>query len=402
MSSSSVVNQELPSDIYHSIFEHSPMLLAIIEEDGTICLANTQFSEEVGYPREEIEGKMTWGMFAIPEQPETSGKGHREGNVQKDAALLLSACKLKRRDGTVAHSVFRTGAIPKTNKTICSGINVAVLKQGGAELEENERHFRAAFEASPIGVAIVSLDGRWLRVNPALCNSLGYSENELLAKTFHDITHPDDVQNDLEHLKRLVDDQISYYQIEKRFVHRDGYTVWAILHVSIVRDSRGYPLYLIGQMEDITERKWLEDRMQTALMTDELTGLYNRRGFVECGVEQLKRASNQAKPAILFLVTLDGMKEVNQALGQKQGDAMLREIGHMLREASKGKGTVGRTGGVEFSVLIVDATEVEATQIDHCIARFEQAHRGAPSLRISVHAKRCSMRDDLLRDLELS
>ncbi len=401
-STDSALHEKLPSDIYHAIFEHAPTPLAIIEEDGTICLTNMEFSKEMGYPKEEIEGKMTWEMFVIPEQSGISEKRRREPAARKDAVLTPGTCRLKRRDGTAVCGVFRTRAIPETNKTICSGTDATGLRQGEKELEENGSHFQAAFEASPIGVAIVSLEGRWLHVNPSFCNSLGYSEEELLTKTFRDITHPEDIENDLEHVKRLIDDQISYYQIEKRYIHRDGYTVWAILHVSLVRDSRGYPLYFIGQMEDITERKWFEQKMQTALITDELTGLYNKRGFLERGLEQLKPASDRAKVSTLFLVTLDGMKEVNEARGQKQGDAMIKEIGQMLQEAFRGKGTVGRTGGVEFSVLIEDATEVEAAQIDDCIARFELARGGNPSIRIRVRAARCLRSDDLLPELQHS
>jgi diguanylate cyclase (GGDEF)-like protein len=155
-------------------------------------------------------------------------------------------------------------------------------------------------------------------------------------------------------------------------------------------------------MEDITERKWFEQKMQTALITDELTGLYNKRGFLEHGIEQLKLAFGRAKVSTLFRVTLDGMKEVNEAIGQKQGDAIIKETGQMLREALTGKGMVGRTGGVEFSVLIEDATEVEAAQIDDCIARFELAHRENPLIRLKVRAVRCLRSEDLLPELQYS
>jgi PAS domain S-box-containing protein/diguanylate cyclase (GGDEF)-like protein len=394
------LRQKLPSDIYHAVFEHAPTPLAIMEEDGTISLANMQFSKETGYPKEEIEGKMTWEMFVVPEQPEISEGRRRGHDVQEGAVLMPGTCRLKRRDGTIMHGMFRTRAIPETDKTICSGIDVTALRHGGKEPEENGRHFQAAFEASPIGVAIVSLEGRWLHVNPAFCNSLGYAEAELLTKTFQDITHPEDIENDLEHQKRLIDDQIPYYQIEKRYIHRDGYTVWAALHVSIARDSRGYPLYFIGQMEDITERKWLEQKMQTALITDELTGLYNKRGFLEHGLERLKPASGRAKVSTLFLVSLDGMKEVNEAAGQKRGDAMIKEMGQMLLEAFRTDGVVGRTGGVEFSVLVEDATHAEAVRIDDCVARFERAHREDPSIRVKVRTARCLRSDDLFPELQ--
>ena len=141
--------------------------------------------------------------------------------------------------------------------------DVTERKKTQEALRESESRFRGAFEASGIGMALVALNGRWLKVNQSLCDMLGYSEQELLTKTFQDITHPDDLENDLEYIEKLMDDQIPYYRLEKRYHHRDGYIVWAALSVSLARDARGYPLYFVGQIEDITERKLLEEKLQT-------------------------------------------------------------------------------------------------------------------------------------------
>ena len=141
--------------------------------------------------------------------------------------------------------------------------DVTDRKRTEEALKESESCFKGAFEASGIGMALVALDGCWLKVNQSLCDMLGYSEQELLAKTFQDITHPGDLENDLEYIEKLMDDQIPYYRLEKRYYHRDGYIVWAALSVSLARDARGYPLYFVGQIEDITERKLLEEKLQT-------------------------------------------------------------------------------------------------------------------------------------------
>ena len=123
--------------------------------------------------------------------------------------------------------------------------DITARKQAEETLRESESRFRGAFEASGIGMALVALNGRWLKVNQSFCGMIGYSEQELLAKTFQDITHPDDLGNDLEYVQRLIDDQIPYYRLEKRYYHRDGYIVWGALSVSLVRDARGRPLYFV-------------------------------------------------------------------------------------------------------------------------------------------------------------
>ena len=105
--------------------------------------------------------------------------------------------------------------------------------------EANER-FRLAFDGAPIGMALVGLDGRWLQVNPALCEIVGYPADELLTTTFQDITHPDDLEADLGLMHKVLADEIASYSIEKRYFHADGHVVWINLAVSLVRDTAGH------------------------------------------------------------------------------------------------------------------------------------------------------------------
>ncbi|MGB7925921.1 MAG: PAS domain S-box protein [Pyrinomonadaceae bacterium] len=120
---------------------------------------------------------------------------------------------------------------------------------------ENQERFRSAFDNAPIGMALVSLDGRWLQVNHSLCEIVGYTEQELLATDFQTLTHPDDLAADLDYVRQVVEGSIRSYQMEKRYFHRDGHVVCVLLSVSLMRDASGEPRYFISQIEDITERK---------------------------------------------------------------------------------------------------------------------------------------------------
>ena len=122
-------------------------------------------------------------------------------------------------------------------------------------LRESEERFRATFDQAAVGVAHISLDGSWLRVNQKLCEIVGYSREELLERTFQDITHPDDMKADLEHLGRLQTGEISRYSMEKRYFRKAGSVVWIDLTVSLVRAPSGEPEYFIAILEDITARK---------------------------------------------------------------------------------------------------------------------------------------------------
>ncbi|MBI5583807.1 MAG: PAS domain S-box protein [Deltaproteobacteria bacterium] len=126
------------------------------------------------------------------------------------------------------------------------------------DLQENEERFRATFEQAAVGLAHVAPNGRWLRVNQKLCAIVGYSREELLQKTFQDITYPEDLETDLENGRQLLAGKIPTYRRQKRYIRKDGSLIWINLTVSIVRDASGSPAYFIAVIEDISERQRAE------------------------------------------------------------------------------------------------------------------------------------------------
>jgi len=120
---------------------------------------------------------------------------------------------------------------------------------------ESESKFKAAFEFSAIGMALVSLDGYWIKVNKRLCEMVGYTEEELLNMSFMDITHPDDIGDGIILMEKAAKNGSRPYRIEKRYLHKNGASIWASVNMATVTDDNGVPLYLVSQIEDITERK---------------------------------------------------------------------------------------------------------------------------------------------------
>ncbi len=140
---------------------------------------------------------------------------------------------------------------------------VIALNQAQTALRESEERFRTTFEHAAIGIAHVALDGRWLRVNPKLCEIVGYTREELLARTFQEITYPEDLETDLELLRRLLADEIPTYTLEKRYLHQQGHLIWINLTVTLMRDAAGKPDYCIAIIEDISERKRAAAEIET-------------------------------------------------------------------------------------------------------------------------------------------
>jgi PAS domain S-box-containing protein len=175
--------------------------------------------------------------------------------------VLLAARRSRAQlSETLARLDRRTQELQHTN----GALEMEVVKYQRAEkmLRESEERFSSAFEFAPIGMALVAPEGRWLKINHALANLVGYSEAKLLASTFQDITHPDDLDADLKFVHRLLAGEIRFYQMEKRYIHANGHLVTVLLDVSLVRDGSGQPLYFISQIQDITERKRNEESLR--------------------------------------------------------------------------------------------------------------------------------------------
>jgi PAS domain S-box-containing protein len=134
------------------------------------------------------------------------------------------------------------------------------------ELRRSEEQFRGAFDYAAIGMALVAPQGRFLKVNRCLCDIIGYNEQELLSKTFQDITHPEDLDADLSYVRQMLAGELRSYHLEKRYFHKEGHTVVVLLSVSLVHDSRGDPLYFISQIQDVAARKRAEAERETLIL----------------------------------------------------------------------------------------------------------------------------------------
>lgn len=135
-------------------------------------------------------------------------------------------------------------------------------------IRESEQKFKNAFQYSSIGMALISPDGKWLQVNSKICSIVGYSESELLNLTYQDITHSDDIESNLEYVRKILNNEISSFEIEKRYIHKSNDIIWVLLSVSMVRDIDNNPLFFISQIVDITEKKRKDEeiaKLQLAL-----------------------------------------------------------------------------------------------------------------------------------------
>ncbi|MGE0873173.1 MAG: diguanylate cyclase [Burkholderiales bacterium] len=222
-------------------------------------------------------------------------------------------------------------------------------------LADSEARFRATFDQATIGISRNGLDGRYLQANDTLCRMLGYSEQELLSCQEADIVHPEDLHRWREDRSDRLASEPGHQQqpgVECRYMRKDGKTIWVLVSISPVRDAAGTPLYFSSVVQDITERKLLQDRISRMAHYDDLTQLPNRALLYD----RLKQALAQAprggwKVGVLF-VDLDRFKHVNDTLGHAYGDRLLKEVSARLQSCMRAGDTVGRIGGDEFAVIL--------------------------------------------------
>lgn len=210
--------------------------------------------------------------LVIPEAlalPSTAQLAAMNRSLEQEISQRQSAEEaLMQLNMTLEHRVAeRTAALEAANQQQQALLVQAQQAQEATELAQQqsqiiEEQFRATFEQAAVGIAHVATDGTWLRVNKQLCSITGYSENELLQRTFQDITHPDDLEADLAYVEQLLAGTLSTYTMEKRYLRKDQSILWVKLTVSLVRQEKGEPKYFISVVEDIRDRKQAEQALQ--------------------------------------------------------------------------------------------------------------------------------------------
>lgn len=239
------------------------MICRISPTTGKLLYISPSVEDILGWAPEELVGRPYTDIV----DPETVATSQLDEVVSGVGIHTRNGVRLRRRDGTWAWCdiTSRTAVSPSSGELEIqsSARDVTARVQAERALAASEERFRLTQLHSPIGLAIVGLDGRWLQVNPALCEILGRTEAELLRLSFQELTHPDDLVQGLGVLAQILTGGISTCQLEKRYLRGDGQAVWVLLSLAVVRDHGG-PRHVIAQLLDISARKRDEEALALA------------------------------------------------------------------------------------------------------------------------------------------
>ncbi|MCB8914979.1 MAG: EAL domain-containing protein [Thermoleophilales bacterium] len=357
--------------------------------DSRIVLTNPQFDAMHGYGRGELTGRhidtiappdlspqeLKLRSDVLHELADRGETSYESRSVRRDGSDIWS------RVNGVISTVPGDGPVLILVKHDVTEEHRAIHAGRDAELR-----FRQVFEQSPIGLCLVTLEGRFEKVNQSFELITGYSAEELAGMSFADITHPDDLEEDLALTGELFAGERDGFTMEKRYIRKNGEVVWIYLTVAMLRNPDGIPYQALSMVEDITERQRLGQQLKYLADHDPLTGLFNRRRFEE-ELNSAIAAGHERGIAIL-VIDLDNFKFVNDSYGHTVGDRLIVRTGELLRSRLRADDTLARQGGDEFVVVLRDVEPEDALataeELVRLIARDVRIEGAENSARVTA------------------
>jgi diguanylate cyclase (GGDEF)-like protein/PAS domain S-box-containing protein len=350
---------------FANAFDEAPIGMALVGLDGSFLRVNRALPELVGYDAEDLL-TLTFQDITHPD------------DLEADLELVRQVLAGERRSYRMEKRYVRPD-----QAEVWVNLSVSLVRDESGEplyfvsqiedvterrrnqdaLREAEDRFRSAFDEAPIGMAMNSLDGRFLRVNKALSEITGYSREQLEATTYRSITHPDDLARNEAGIAEVIEGRATHYRTEKRYIHSDGHGVPVDLSSTVVRDGDGQPVHVLTQVQDITERKRFEGQLQYLADHDSLTGLFNRRRFEEELTRELASAERYDGRVGVLAIDLDDFKYINDSLGHSIGDELIVQAAEALRARLRRSDVLARLGGDEFAVILPRIDEQTARDV---------------------------------------
>ncbi|MEY4589692.1 MAG: hypothetical protein RL497_1768 [Pseudomonadota bacterium] len=351
----------------HQLAENLPHLAWSSTLDGECEYLNRRWCDYTGIEQEEQLG-YGWLSQVHPEDRDRFMQTWLRA-IHKLEPIYIN---LRIRKSGGEYRWFDTRAIPGRDESgavvrwLGTHTDITEYEITRKALEDSERRFRAAFDYAPLGMAMVAVNGKILKVNTALDLLLGFSHEipsrlnvSLIGSSIKHITHPDDFANEEQKLKELILYERPVVQYEKRYIGKNNGTIFTVTSVSLVHLSGGENCFLY-QVVDVSDRKKYEHQLLNLAHHDALTGLYNRVKLNEMFESFVRTCeATQKKFAILF-VDLDNFKQINDGLGHESGDQLLRVVARRMQQHLRQDDCVARLGGDEFIILLNDATDKQS------------------------------------------
>ena len=346
-------NLEKSEERFRSMVRNATDVFALVETDVTIRYISPSVERVLGYREDALVGAQILDYVHPDDRARVSASFAK--NLASRGISPPEEFRVRHADGSwrVLEAVVNNlSDDPNVAGVVVNARDVTERTETEEALKKSEESFREAFENAPVGVALVGLDNRYLRVNRALCEMLGYSKEELLTKGSFEVTYHEDLAASAARTRQALENGAGIYNLEKRYVRADGGVVWTLSSVSLIENARGEPSHFVSLAQDITERKTLEKKLEHQAFHDALTGLPNRALFMDRLKQAEARMNRREAPVSVIFLDLDNFKLINDSLGHEIGDQLLVAVAERIKECVRPEDTVARLGGDEFTVLL--------------------------------------------------
>ena len=335
--------------------EQLPVGVFLTNAQGQCRYVNDRWRQMTGLTAEQAT-KLGWTSALHPEDRESVLTAWRQA-VENGFELLIEH---RFRTPAGQETWVSTRAVPLRDPAgqvtghLGAHSDITDLKRTEKTLRVSEARFRSYFELPAIGIALTGPDKRWWEVNDRLCEMLGYERTQLLQMRWAEITHLEDLATEVAQFERTINRRIEGYSLDKRFIRQNGELLHANVSSRCLRRPNGLVEYFVTVVQDITERKQAEERLQHLAQYDALTGLPNRALLADRFLQAVLRAGRNHTLVGVMLVDLDRFKQINDTLGHTTGDGLLREVTARLQQCLRDCDTLSRQGGDEFAILLPD------------------------------------------------
>jgi diguanylate cyclase (GGDEF)-like protein/PAS domain S-box-containing protein len=334
--------------------------IIMIDDEGNILFWNEAAKSVFGYTAEEVMEKDMHAFLAHPRYYESYMNGMKEFRQTGQGILIGKTFELTamRKDGIEIPIELSVSAVKLKDKWNAIGLIRDITERKRMEdiLRESEERYRDLFENTTDLIQTCTPEGRFVYVNRSWREALGYKDDDLENLTVWDIIHPDKLEHCREIFNRVLSGE-SIRDVEVIFVSKDGRHLVSEGSVNCFFKD-GKPEYIRSIFHDITRRKRMEDDLRSMSLRDELTGLYNRRGFIMFAGQQLKIADRMKSGVSLLFADLDGLKQINDTFGHQEGDRAIIDTANVLEGTFRDSDIIARIGGDEFVVLGLKSHEM--------------------------------------------
>ena len=335
---------------YRLLAENASDMVVAAEVDGPITWVSPSAKAVLGYDADELIGTRPFDLI----HPDDQARIAAEAAPWDGSEAHVFTARVRTATGDHRWISARVKSVVAEDGTVIGRVgtwhDIEDEKAARDALAESEERFRTAFDAAPIGIALVDLDRRFLAVNPSLCELLGRTREWLLAHRVADVLDPIDNETDIHVRTQLLRNRRGSDSVEKRLLRPDGSIVWVQHVVAVHHDHDGHPVGYISQFLDITDTVRIRDRLNYQATHDRLTKVGNRQELDHSLGEFA--AVRQGDPIGLLFIDVDGLKAINDTLGHAAGDDALVEVARRIQRCTRREDVVTRFGGDEFVVVL--------------------------------------------------